>query len=189
MELFWQKKAVNVGADDVQKVLHIPEIPLDVAPSVYFVQLKLTDADGKIVSSNFYWLSTKKPAFEWEVTTPLHSPPITSYEDMTQLLNLPKTRVKATVHRRPAKAGVSIEVHLKNPSAVLAFQVRLAVEAGNPGEEILPVLWEDNYFSLLPGEQRTIEASFPGKRSIRPQPSLKITGWNIEPIRVPVVLW
>jgi exo-1,4-beta-D-glucosaminidase len=187
-ELFWQKKAVNVGADDVQKVLHIPEIPLDVAPSVYFVQLKLTDAHGKIVSSNFYWLSTKKPEFEWEVTTPLHSPPITSYEDMTQLLSLPKTRVKATVHRRPAKAGVSIEVHLKNPSAVLAFQVRLAVEAGNPGEEILPVLWEDNYFSLLPGEQRTIDASFPGKRSIRPQPSLKITGWNIEPIRVPVVL-
>jgi hypothetical protein len=55
------------------------------------------------------------------------------------------------------------------------------VEAGKPGEEILPVLWEDNYVSLLPGEERTVEARFPGKHSIGLHPTLKISGWNIEP--------
>ena len=64
-ELFSQEKAVDVDADGVQKVLQIPEVPSDVKPTVYFVQLNLKDATGKIVSSNFYWLSTKKPEFDW----------------------------------------------------------------------------------------------------------------------------
>jgi exo-1,4-beta-D-glucosaminidase len=89
--------------------------------------------------------------------------------------------LKATAHLRPAKDGESVQIYLKNTSAALAFQVRLAVEAGKPAEEILPVLWEDNYLSLLPGEERTVEARFPGKHSIGSHPTLSITGWNIEP--------
>jgi hypothetical protein len=27
--------------------------------------------------------------------------------------------------------------------------------------ELLPVLWDDNYFSLLPGERRTVGATLP----------------------------
>lgn len=178
-ELFSQEKAIDVNADDVQKVLQIPEVLADVAPTVYFVQLNLKEETGKIVSSNFYWLSTKKPEFDWKKTDTVS--PITSYEDMTRLLNLPKIRLTAIAHLRPAKDGGSVQVRLKNKSAALAFQVRLAVEAGKPGKEILPVLWEDNYVSLLPGEERTVEARFPSKHSIGSQPTLKITGWNIEP--------
>jgi exo-1,4-beta-D-glucosaminidase len=100
---------------------------------------------------------------------------------MTRLLNLPKMHLKATAHLRPAKNGESVRVRLKNTSAALAFQVRFAVEVGKPGEEILPVLWEDNYVSLLPGEERTVEARFPSKHSIGSHPTLKISGWNIEP--------
>jgi len=179
-ELFSQEKAVDVDVDGVQKVLQIPEVPSDVKPTVYFVQLNLKDATGRLLSSNFYWLSTKKPEFDWERTGLVYTP-ITSYEDMTRLLNLPKMHLKATAHLRLAKNGESVQVRLKNTSAALAFQVRLAVEVGRPGEEILPVLWEDNYVSLLPGEERTVEARFPSKHSIGPHPTLKISGWNIEP--------
>jgi exo-1,4-beta-D-glucosaminidase len=179
-EFFSQEKTVDVDADGVQKVLHIPEVPPVAKPTVYFVQLNLKDATGEIVSSNFYWLSTKKPEFDWEKTSLVHTP-VTSYQDMTNLLNLPRMHLKATAHLRPAKDGESVQVHLKNTSAALAFRVRLAVEAGKPSEEILPVLWEDNYVSLLPGEERTVEARFPSKHSIGSHPRLKITGWNIEP--------
>jgi exo-1,4-beta-D-glucosaminidase len=140
----------------------------------------LKDATGKIVSSNFYWLSTKKPEFDWERTN-LVSTPITSYEDMTRLLTLPKIHLKATARLRPAKDGEFVRVRLKNTSAALAFQVRLAVEAGKPSEEILPVLWQDNYVSLLPGEERTVESRFLSEHSIGSHATLKITGWNIEP--------
>jgi exo-1,4-beta-D-glucosaminidase len=179
-ELFSQEKAVDVDADGVQKVLQIPEVPSEVKPTVYFVQLSLKDTTGRMLSSNFYWLSTKKPEFDWEKTSLVYTP-VTSYQDMTRLLTLPRMHLKATVRLRPAKDGESIQVRLKNTSAALAFQVRLAVEAGKPSEEILPVLWDDNYVSLLPGEERTVEARFPGKHSIGPHPTLKISGWNIEP--------
>lgn len=179
-ELFSEEKAVDVDSDGVQKVLQIPEIPSDVKPTVYFVQLNLKNATGRLLSSNFYWLSTKKPEFDWGKTSLIHTP-VTSYEDMTRLLNLPKTHLKVTAHLRPAKDGEAVQVRLKNTSAALAFQVRLAVEAGKPGEEILPVLWEDNYVSLLPGEERTVEARFPSKHSIGSHPTLKVSGWNIEP--------
>ncbi len=180
-ELFSQEKAVDVDADGVQKVLQIPKkVGSNVTSTVYFVQLNLKDAIGKIVSSNFYWLSIKNPVFDWKKTNHV-STPITAYEDMRELLNLPKMHLKATAHLRLAKAGASVQVHLKNTSVALAFQVRLAVEAGNPGEEIRPVLWEDNYISLLPGEERTVEARFPDQPSIGSHSMLKITGWNIEP--------
>ncbi len=179
-ELFSQEKAVDVDADGVQKVLQIPEVPSNVEPTVYFIQLKLKDATRRLLSSNFYWLSTKKPEFDWEKTT-RRSTPVTSYEDMTRLLNLPKMHLNATAHLRPAKDGESVQARLRNTSAALAFQVRLAVEAGKQGKEMLPVLWEDNYVSLLPGEERTVEARFPGKHSIGLHPTLKISGWNIEP--------
>jgi len=179
-ELFSQEKTVDVDADGLHKVLQIPEIPSDFKPTVYFVRLNLKDAAGKLLSSNFYWLSTKKPEFDWDKTSLVHTP-VTSHQDMTRLLTLPRMHLKATAHLHPAKDGESVQIYLKNTSAALAFQVRLAVEAGKPAEEILPVLWEDNYLSLLPGEERTVEARFPGKHSIGSHPTLSITGWNIEP--------
>jgi exo-1,4-beta-D-glucosaminidase len=179
-ELFSSDKPVNVDADAVNKVLQIPEAPADSPANVYFLQLNLTDSVGKLVSSNFYWLSTKKSEYDWEKTTYI-STPITAYEDMTGLSKLPKVRVNSKAQVHSSKTGDTVSVQLKNDSKGLAFQVRLAVEAGKPGEEILPVLWGDNYISLLPGEERTVEAQFPGKKTLGASPTVKISGWNIEP--------
>ncbi len=180
-ELFSREKAVNVVADGVQQeVFRIPEVTSDVTP-LYFVRLSLMDATGKSLSSNFYWLSTKETKLDWDKTDCSLSTSIMSYEDMTSLMDLSETHLKATAHLRTRKDGVAVQVRLNNTSAVLAFQVRLAVEDGKTGEEALPVLWEDNYVSLLPGEERTIEARFASERSIGSHPRLKITGWNIEP--------
>ena len=40
---------------------------------------------------------------------------------------------------------------VENPGKSLAFFVHLKVNQAG-GEEVLPVIWQDNYFSLLPGE-------------------------------------
>ena len=47
------------------------------------------------------------------------------------------------------------------------------------GEEILPVRWEDNYVSLLPGERRTIEARFDPADAGSGELSLEVSGWNV----------
>jgi exo-1,4-beta-D-glucosaminidase len=163
--------------------LQLPELPPETTTTVYFVQLNLKDSVGKSVSSNFYWLSTKKPVLDWEKTTYI-STPITTYEDMTMLSKLPKVKVATTASGKTSADGYTVRVQLKNPSEALAFQVRLAVEAGDPGVEVLPVLWEDNYVSLMPGEEREVEARFIGKHAIGLHPTLKVTGWNIEPASV-----
>ena len=178
-ELFSSDKPVSVDADAVNKVLQIPDVPADSPSNVYFVQLSLTDSVGKLISSNFYWLSTKKSEYDWEKTTYI-STPITAYEDMTGLSKLPSVKLSSKAQVQSSKDGESVRVHLKNDSKALAFQVRLAVEAGKPGEEILPVLWQDNYVSLLPGEERTIDAQFPGKKMLGSNPTVRISGWNIE---------
>ena len=59
------------------------------------------------------------------------------------------------------------------------FFVRLQLRKGS-GEKILPVLCEDNYISILPGESREIRATYAVKdRGDRPV-ALAISGWNVK---------
>jgi exo-1,4-beta-D-glucosaminidase len=41
--------------------------------------------------------------------------------------------------------------------------VRLKLARDTDKEEVLPVLWEDNYFALLPGQSRQITATYAAK--------------------------
>jgi exo-1,4-beta-D-glucosaminidase len=58
--------------------------------------------------------------------------------------------------------------------------VRLKVDKGKGGEEILPVLWEDNYISLLPGEKREVSASYRTAELGVAKPSVEVSGTNLE---------
>ena len=71
-------------------------------------------------------------------------------------------------------------VTLVNSSKGLAFFVRLKVDKGKGGEEILPVLWQDNYFSLLPGEQREVTATYRARELGTARPAIEVSGWNVE---------
>src|SRR6185437_761899 len=57
-EKFSNESTVDVPADGVIKVVAIPEIE-GLSPT-YFVALKVSDSAGKVLGSNFYWLSTKR---------------------------------------------------------------------------------------------------------------------------------
>ena len=71
-----------------------------------------------------------------------------------------------------------------NPAKSLAFFVRLKVNQDG-GEEILPVIWEDNYFSLLPGESRAISATYAAEPLHGTNPVVELQGWNVTPKTVP----
>jgi len=49
------------------------------------------------------------------------------------------------------------------------------------GEDVTPVFWTDNYFSLLPGEEKTITANFATADLHGSHPALGIEGYNIAP--------
>ena len=71
-------------------------------------------------------------------------------------------------------------VTVENPSKNLAFFVRLKLDKGKGGDEILPVVWQDNYISLLPGEKREITATYRAGLPETATPEVEVSGWNVE---------
>ncbi len=70
-------------------------------------------------------------------------------------------------------------VFVENPEKNLAMFVHLSVKRSNDGKEILPVLWQDNYFSLLPGEKRDITAEYRQSDVHNSKPMVSVDGWNV----------
>ena len=174
---FANESTVDVPADGVVKVITLPDIS-DLSPT-YFVSLQVEDANGNPAGSNFYWLSTKPETIDWAKSN-WYTTPTLQYADFTALSQLPK--VKLTVSDRSEKQGENEITHvtLENPSKNLAFFVRLKVDKGKGGDEILPVLWEDNYVSLLPGQKREITATYRASELGTAKPSIEVGGWNVQ---------
>lgn len=104
--------------------------------------------------------------------------PAASFADFTALSQLPKARLQVTRHTK-AKGGQSITtVSLENLGKSLAFFIRLKVKRGARGEKILPVLWEDNYISLLPGEKREVTATYRTRDLGSAEATVEVSGWN-----------
>ena len=159
------------------KAFEIPEI--EGLSKTYYVRLRLEDAAGKLVSSNFYWLSTQPDVSDWAAGNGRYTP-IKTYADLTGLEQLPKVKVTAT-SRAEQKGGDEVDhVTVANPSSSLAFMVHLTLRKGPGGADINPVCWEDNYFELMPGEKRELTATYPSKLLGGAKPHLKVDGWNVE---------
>jgi exo-1,4-beta-D-glucosaminidase len=105
--------------------------------------------------------------------------PVKTFADFTQLRDMPKAtvRISARFSRNAATATSTARVTLENPGKAVAFFVRLQV-TGSDGGEALPVLWDDNYVSLLPGETRVLTAQYLS-RDIHGAPRIVAQGWNV----------
>ena len=66
-EKFSYESTIDVTADSVVRATRLPEIA-GLSPT-YFVALRVSDASGNTVGENFYWLSTKPEAIDWEKST------------------------------------------------------------------------------------------------------------------------
>ena len=176
-EKYSQQTTLDATADSSNKVLTLPEI--DGLSPTYFLVLRLEDASGKLVGSNFYWLSTKPETLDWEKSN-WYTTPTASYADYTALSQLPKVKLSVAHHTERKGEDAITHVTLENTSKSLAFFVRLKVDKGKGGEEILPVLWQDNYFSLLPGEQREVTATYRAHELGTARPAVEVSGWNVE---------
>jgi exo-1,4-beta-D-glucosaminidase len=166
--LFEKEAGADVPANSYRDVLGLPR-QADLPP-LYFVRLDLSDAAGSRVADNLYWL----PAKEGQPMQALH--------------RLPPVKLAATCRFEGQGAEKTARVRISNPTGQLAFFVQLALTRGRGGAEILPIRWEDNYFSLLPGESREVSAcsaaaDWAGSPDPRPsagEPLLEVGGWNVD---------
>lgn len=161
-QLSSDKMDANVGSDESEKIFTI-DIPKDIS-KVYFLKLELQDGSGRQISSNFYWLSSNGD----------------EKADFTDLNTLPKTDVIVTaspLQKEGNKCSASITI--ENPGTGLAFALNPKILKLASREPVLPVMWEDNYISLLPGEKRVLQVDFDLKDLGGDRPLLKVDGWNI----------
>ena len=173
---FTREATVDLDADAVARPIALPSLP-DLT-TTYFLRLSARDSAGKILSTNFYWLSTKPSVLDWTKTQWYYTP-VSRHADLTMLGTLPATTLRATL--RPGEAGHAV-VRLQNTGAALAFQIHLKLVDQASGDEYLPVYWEDNYFELLPGETRDIAVEYAGASGSAP--ALVLDAWNVASARV-----
>ncbi|HMD06716.1 MAG TPA: glycoside hydrolase family 2 protein [Candidatus Acidoferrum sp.] len=167
---------LDLAADSSTKAFDLPKV--DGLSKTYFLRLQLSDAGGKQLSDNFYWLSTKPDTLNWAKQQDTVYTPQAEFGDLTGLNSLPQVKLNANV----VSGNGTAQVTVSNPSSAIAFMVHLRVTRGKGGVDLTPIFWEDNYFSLLPGESRTVAAKFDQASLDGKEAVVVLDGWNVPPI-------
>ncbi|MGI4751448.1 MAG: glycoside hydrolase family 2 protein [Janthinobacterium lividum] len=111
--------------------------------NVHFLKLKLFSTDKKLLSENFYWIGNK-------------------YLDYTSLEKMPAvgSAIRAskpiiTVATNGTNRVLTYTI-TNNSTKTAAFGIRAQL-LNNKGEQILPAIFSDGYFSLMQGEKKALQ--------------------------------
>jgi hypothetical protein len=128
---------------------------------VHFIKLKLVDKTGKLVSDNFYWRGNKRT-------------------DFTALNQLAKVNLKVSSTIKQVEGKYYVNVKITNPSSSMAaaFAIRVQATKAGTGEQILPAIMNDNYFSLMKGESKDIRIEFDAVLLGKDQVKLLVEPYN-----------
>jgi hypothetical protein len=129
--------------------------------NVHFIKLELRDADGKLVSENFYWNAKE----------------VWRYQDLT---SMSKVKLSGEVKKALEGDTCRLTVKVRNPSGGVALTVRLKVV--DPATRLLvaPILYSENYFSLTPGESREIAVEYRTQKVLGKEAKVMLEGWNVD---------
>jgi exo-1,4-beta-D-glucosaminidase len=178
-----QEATIDLAPDSSRKAFDLPAVPG--ISKTYFLRLQLRETSGALVSDNFYWLSTKPDTLDWAHKQDTVYTPQKDFADLTGLSSLPEVKVQVAIVSTGGEPGPgqSRAMHLvvNNPTKSIAFMVHLRLTSGKGGPDLVPVFWEDNYFSLLPGEKRELSVKY----AEAGQPAaIEVDGYNVVPATV-----
>ncbi|MGC2260076.1 MAG: sugar-binding domain-containing protein [Candidatus Sulfotelmatobacter sp.] len=136
---------------------------------LYFIKLNLTDANGKLLSTNLYWQHVAQDQFDG-------------------LMNLPRVVLDAEANSRTEGDKTLLTLTLHNNTSNVALLSHLQLHQKKSGRRVLPVFYSDNYISLVPGESSTVSIEAATKDLQGDQPLLEIDGFNVDvqPVDGPV---
>jgi exo-1,4-beta-D-glucosaminidase len=183
-----KEESVDLAADAAVTAFALPKP--EGLTMTFFVKLDLLDARGRTISDNFYWLSAKPDTLDWAHKQDTVYTPQAEFGDLTGLNSLPQIKLQssALLIQKPGAAQGTAHVRVKNTSTSVAFQIRLRLANGKDDTDVVPVFWEDNYFSLLPGEERIVAVSYNASPLHGASPKIQVGGFNIASEEVPAHL-
>jgi exo-1,4-beta-D-glucosaminidase len=171
---FAKTAGVDIAPDGVTRAFLVPK-PKQLG-TTYLLRLGLEDAAGRPRSSNLYWLSTHDDVLDWKKTKWYYTP-TRRHADLTALARLPATTLALEARLEDAGPEGRARLRVENTGQALAFQIHLKLVQAASGEELLPVYWDDNYFTLFPGETRELGVAYPRGRDVSPL-AVEADAWN-----------
>ena len=155
--------------------------------SVWFLDLRVYNKDNQEVDNNIYWLSVKKDILDYDAAKKLawaFYTPTKQFADFTALNKLPKVKLNLEYQFTKSDESGEITLKVKNPSETIAFFLFLDAVDKVSGKPLLPVFWDDNYVTLLPGEERTYKATYFLRDGGNDKPVIKVNGWNVDMVNL-----
>jgi hypothetical protein len=156
--LKWEKSATLDSKEDSTTSPIQLDYPAGLSKT-HFIRLTLSQ-NGKAVSSNFYLRGLTE-------------------NDYTGIRNLPNVDVtmKSHIQHRGSQWQISADLH--NTAKAPALLVRVKVVRDKTGDLIVPAIYDDNYFALMPGERRTIHIHVENVDTRGERPRLVLYGFNL----------
>lgn len=140
--------------DDIQASLVKP------ASDVYFIRLELKDATGKVLSLNSYAVPMRndvaRASHAWNRSGTFQ------VGDLTLLNQLPAVELQGTqVAKKSIGNKTVLTYRVTNSTRNIAYAVELKAYTGSDKKTLVaPVFYEDNLFTLFPGESRDIDLTY-----------------------------
>jgi exo-1,4-beta-D-glucosaminidase len=114
--------------------------------------------ESKAIARNIYWLSSNQDVLDWK-NSDWYFTPLTSYADFTALDKLQEVDVSVVVE--PSGVEGKAKVVLINQGQIPAVAVSLNL-VDVKGEDVVPVLWQDNFVTLWPQERIELDVQIEG---------------------------
>ncbi|MFK0044166.1 glycosyl hydrolase 2 galactose-binding domain-containing protein [Streptomyces sp. NPDC090741] len=177
-----------VGGDGAKAIALTLPASLDGLSATHLARLVLTDAAGREVSRNVYWLSTRRDVLDYDESDWYHTP-ATAYADLTGLRSMAQAAVSATAATSvsadaPSTSTTVVTVRNTGTGDTPALLTDLHLVDGKD-TPVLPVQWSDNQISLWPGESATLTATYRTADLHGSAPRIRISGWNTPRATVP----
>ena len=154
----WEKEVILDSNEDTTEKLFNLEFPESLS-ATHFIKLTLMKGD-QLLSDNFYWRGVEEG----------------NYQALNEL-----SQVELATESSVTKEGDGwiLETKLENRTEVPALMIRLKITGTSSGERILPAFFSDNFFSMLPGESKTIRIRVKKADCRGEKPAVKISGFNL----------
>ena len=173
-EVYRRSVPVKVEAEAFRPDVADVPIPKDITP-VHFIKLELQNSKGRTFADTFYWRSDKPYRRPRTWTGPL-------LEGFEPLGELPVVKPVSSVAWTREGNRSTATVRVRNDGQNLAFLNWLRLQHADDSKPVRPAFYDDNFFTLLPGEERTVAISYTDPSPEPMKVKLVVDGWNIDPV-------
>ncbi|GHT46845.1 hypothetical protein FACS189440_05780 [Bacteroidia bacterium] len=132
-----------------------------------FIKTSVWDSKGIELADNFTWINAYEK-YNYSYMSYMSEAKLNISYQSTKKSKYGENRYLMTV---------------KNTGNSAALMIRVKTMNEKTNELVLPVYYQDNYFSLMPGESKTISITL-DKKHLKVKPSFYVEGWNYSTIKV-----